>query len=130
MQPITPYLTINGADKALEFYQKAFGATDIFRHPGEDGRLFHARMTINGGIVMMEPPHSAALAQVWRDSLQLDLPVAMASPSLLSGDSPLGRVRGVPTLLTLDRRGRLVTRREGALTQAQIVECLTLADAQ
>src|SRR4026209_2088976 len=45
-QPIWPYLTINGADKALEFYQKAFGATDIFRHPGEDGRLFHARMTI------------------------------------------------------------------------------------
>ena len=30
MQPITPYLTINGADKALEYDQKAFGATDIF----------------------------------------------------------------------------------------------------
>ena len=58
MQPITPYLTINGADKALEFYQKAFGATDIFRHPGEDGRLFHARMTINGGIVMMSDDYS------------------------------------------------------------------------
>jgi hypothetical protein len=49
MQTISPYLTINGAEKALEFYQKAFGATDIFRHPDEDGkRLFHARMTING----------------------------------------------------------------------------------
>jgi PhnB protein len=58
MQPITPYLTINGADKALEFYQKAFGATDIFRHPGEDGRLFHARMTNNGGIVMMSDDYS------------------------------------------------------------------------
>ena len=58
MQPITPYLTINGADKALEFYQRAFGATDIFRHPGEDGRLFHARMTINGGIVMMSDDYS------------------------------------------------------------------------
>ena len=58
MQPITPYLTINGADKALEFYQRAFGATDIFRHSGEDGRLFHARMTINGGIVMMSDDYS------------------------------------------------------------------------
>lgn len=59
MQPITPYLTINGAEKALEFYQKAFGATDIFRHPDEDGkRLFHARMTINGGTVMMSDDYS------------------------------------------------------------------------
>jgi PhnB protein len=59
MQPITPYLTINGADKALEFYQKAFGATDIFRHPDQDGkRLFHARMTIKGGTVMMSDDYS------------------------------------------------------------------------
>lgn len=58
MQPITPYLTINGADKALEFYQQAFGATDIFRHPDKDGRLFHARMVINGGTVMMSDDYS------------------------------------------------------------------------
>src|SRR5438874_1915193 len=38
---------------------KAFGATDIFRHPDEDGkRLFHARMTINGGTVMISDDYS------------------------------------------------------------------------
>ena len=58
MQPITPYLTVNGADKALEFYQQAFGATDIFSHPDKDGRLFHARMVINGGTVMMSDDYS------------------------------------------------------------------------
>jgi hypothetical protein len=84
----------------------------------------------NAGVVMMEPPRSAALAQVWRDSLRLDLPVAMASPSLLAGESSLGRVNGVPTLVALDRRGRLVARREGALSEAQIVECLKLADGR
>jgi hypothetical protein len=84
---------------------------------------------VNAGVVMMEPPQSAALAQVWRDSLNLDLPVAMASPSLLSGDGPLGRVAGVPTLVVLDRRGRLVTRREGALSRAQIEDCARLGDA-
>jgi hypothetical protein len=83
---------------------------------------------LNAGVVMMEPPQSAALAQVWRDSLRLDLPVAMASPSLLSGESSLGRIAGVPTLLVLDRRGRLVTRREGALSRAQIEECARLGD--
>ncbi len=83
---------------------------------------------VNAGVVMMEPPQSAALAQVWRDSLRLDLPVAMASPSLLSGESQLGRIAGVPTLVVLDRRGRLVTRREGALGRAQIEDCASLGD--
>jgi hypothetical protein len=82
----------------------------------------------NAGIVMVEPPRSAALAQVWRDSLGLNLPVAMASATLLAGESQLGRIAGVPTLVVLDRRGRLVVRREGALTQAEIEECLRQAD--
>lgn len=30
MQTITPYLTVKGAAAALEFYRKAFGASDIF----------------------------------------------------------------------------------------------------
>lgn len=83
----------------------------------------------NAFVVMMEPPRSAALAQVWRDSLELNLPVAMASPSLLAGEGSLGRVNGVPTLVVLDRRGRVVLRREGVLTRAQLDECLSLADA-
>ncbi|HXK20108.1 MAG TPA: TlpA family protein disulfide reductase [Polyangiaceae bacterium] len=82
----------------------------------------------NAAIVMMEPPHSAPLAQVWADSIGLKLPVAMATPSLLAGDSQLGRVAGVPTLIVLDRRGRLVAKNEGALTREQISECLARAD--
>jgi hypothetical protein len=84
----------------------------------------------NAAVVMMEPPQSAALAQVWRDSLKLELPVAMASPSLLAGEGSLGRVHGVPTLLVLDRGGRVVARREGALSEAQIIECLKQADGR
>lgn len=83
----------------------------------------------NGAIVMLEPPKSAPLAQVWADSLGLDLPIAMASPSLTSGDSQLGRIEGVPTLLVLDRRGRLVARRDGAQTREQIAALLAQADA-
>jgi hypothetical protein len=85
---------------------------------------------VNAAVVMMEPPQSAALAQVWRDSLRLDLPVAMASPSLLAGESALGPIHGVPTLLVLDRRGRLVTRREGALGKAEIQACARQGDAR
>ncbi len=82
----------------------------------------------NGAIVMMEPPHSAPLAQVWADSIGLKLPVAMATPSLMAGESQLGRVAGVPTLIVLDRQGRLVAKSEGALTREQIRQCLTAAD--
>jgi len=51
---VNPYLTIDGAAKAIEFYKKAFGATETHRMAAEDGkRLMHAEIAINGGIVMM-----------------------------------------------------------------------------
>lgn len=82
----------------------------------------------NAAIVMMEPPRTAPLAQVWADSIGVKLPIAMASPVLLAGESQLGRIVGVPTLLVLDRRGRLVARSEGATNRATIAEALTRAD--
>lgn len=84
----------------------------------------------NGAIVMFEPPRAAPLARVWADSIGLKLPIAMASQSLLSGESQLGRITGVPTLLVLDRRGRLRSRNEGALKREEIEACLRQADAR
>lgn len=84
----------------------------------------------NAAIVMMEPPHSAGLAQVWADALDLKWPIAMASQTLLAGESPLGHIAGVPTLIVLDRRGRLIAKSEGALGREAIRECLTRADAR
>jgi len=84
----------------------------------------------NVAIVMMEPPHSAGLAQVWAESLSLKWPIAMASPTLLAGESPLGSISGVPTLIVLDRRGRIIAKSEGALGRDAIRECLKRADAR
>lgn len=84
----------------------------------------------NAAIVMMEAPQAASLAQVWADSIALKWPIAMASPSLVAGESQLGRINGVPTLIVLDRRGRLVAKSEGALGRDAIHECLTRADAR
>ena len=53
---ITPHLTIpsRGGQAAIEFYTRAFGATEIRRMPAEDGeRLMHAHLTINGASVML-----------------------------------------------------------------------------
>lgn len=50
--PIIPHLNIDGATAAIDFYVRAFGATELARVPAEDGkRLLHAALLINGGHV-------------------------------------------------------------------------------
>jgi PhnB protein len=43
---VTPHLVVEGAAEAMDFYKKAFGAEEICRMPGPDGRLMHAAMKI------------------------------------------------------------------------------------
>jgi PhnB protein len=43
---VTPYLSIRGAARAIEFYKKAFGAAEVMRMPGPDGKLGHAEIRI------------------------------------------------------------------------------------
>jgi PhnB protein len=50
---MTPYLIIDGAAKAIEFYTKAFGATELLRLPGPGGKLGHAEIKIGDSILMM-----------------------------------------------------------------------------
>jgi PhnB protein len=54
---VTPYLYIKGAAKALEFYKKAFGAVELFRMAGPDGRIGHAEMKIGDSMIMMADEH-------------------------------------------------------------------------
>lgn len=92
--------------------------------------LARHRPLANGAIVMMEAPRAAELARVWADSISVKLPIAMASPTLMSGDSELGRIVGVPTLVVLDRSGRLRARLEGAVTREELDQALHKADAR
>jgi uncharacterized glyoxalase superfamily protein PhnB len=44
---LTPHLIVKGADKAIEFYKKVFGAEEITRLPGPDGKsIMHAALQI------------------------------------------------------------------------------------
>ena len=49
----TPYLFIQGAAAAIEFYQKAFGATERVRMAGPDGKIGHAEIQIGDSIIML-----------------------------------------------------------------------------
>ena len=50
---VTPYLIIKGVAEALEFYKKAFGAIELMRMPGPDGRIGHAEIRIGDSAIMM-----------------------------------------------------------------------------
>jgi PhnB protein len=62
---VVPYLIVDGAMKAADFYQRAFGAETVFAHPVDDqGRTMHVHLYINGNSVMLSdafPEHGCAL---------------------------------------------------------------------
>ena len=61
---LAPHITCRDAAKAIEFYKKAFGAVELMRLPGPDGKLMHAAVQINGAMVMLndEMPEYGALS--------------------------------------------------------------------
>jgi PhnB protein len=50
---ITPYITVRGAAKAIEFYKQALGATEVMRFEMPGGVLGHAEIEIGGARVML-----------------------------------------------------------------------------
>ncbi|HUN80315.1 MAG TPA: VOC family protein, partial [Phycisphaerae bacterium] len=52
-ETVTPYLIIKGAGKAIEFYKKAFGATERGRFDGPDSRVGHAEISIGPSKIMI-----------------------------------------------------------------------------
>jgi PhnB protein len=60
----TPYLVARDAARAIDFYRKAFGATELMRMPGPDGRIMHAEMRIGDSVIMLadESPERGAIS--------------------------------------------------------------------
>jgi PhnB protein len=54
---VIPYLAIKGAADAIEFYKKAFGATELMRLAQPDGRIGHAELAIGDSRVMLADEH-------------------------------------------------------------------------
>jgi PhnB protein len=59
---VTPYLIVHDAAKALDFYKRAFGATEFFRMDGPGGKVAHAEIDIGDSRVMLadEAPEMGA----------------------------------------------------------------------
>ena len=50
---VTPYLIVSGASKALDYYKMAFGAKELMRFDGPDGKIAHAEMQIGDARLML-----------------------------------------------------------------------------
>jgi PhnB protein len=53
MHTVTPHLICGGAAEAIDFYKKAFGAEEVSRIPGPQGKLMHAMIRIGDSAIML-----------------------------------------------------------------------------
>jgi PhnB protein len=54
---MTPYLIVDGAAQAIEFYKKVFGATEKMRMPSPGGKVGHAELTLGDSMIMLADEH-------------------------------------------------------------------------
>lgn len=55
---VTPYLIVNGAERAIEYYKKVFGAIELMRMVGPDtDRIAHAEIRVGDSPVMLADEH-------------------------------------------------------------------------
>ena len=50
---VIPHLTVKGAARAIEYYTKVFGATELARFGMPDGSIMHATLKLGGGTLML-----------------------------------------------------------------------------
>jgi|SRR5579864_1629396 len=65
---ITPYITVKGADKLIDFLKKAFNAQERLRMPGPNGAIAHAEVQIGDSFLMLgeaSPQFPALPTQVY-----------------------------------------------------------------
>jgi PhnB protein len=74
---VTPYLMLDGAAAAIDFYKSALGAEEIGeRAKTDDGRIMNARIDVNGGsIMLMDPMREHGHPAVPHDGYNLHLQV-------------------------------------------------------
>ena len=57
---LTPYLAVDNAAEAIEYYKKAFGAKERLRMETPDGGIGHAELDIGDSLVMLSDPFPQA----------------------------------------------------------------------
>jgi PhnB protein len=64
---LTPYLAVDDASKAIEYYKRAFGATERARMEAPGGLIGHAELEIGDSVVMLSDMFPQASTRPPRD---------------------------------------------------------------
>ena len=73
---VTPYLSIKGANAALAFYKRAFGAEELVRMDMPDGRVAHAELQIGDSRIMLADEMADMADAVTKSPTSLGMPSA------------------------------------------------------
>jgi PhnB protein len=57
---VSPYLAVEDAARAMEYYAKAFGAKELSRMEAPGGKIGHAEMQLGGSRIMLSDPFPQA----------------------------------------------------------------------
>lgn len=71
-------------------------------------------------LVALQDRRDRELVEVYRKSLNVTFPVALADPATIAGGGPFGDVHSVPTIVLLDREGRILWRNVGLAKSDEI----------
>jgi PhnB protein len=58
---VVAHIYVEGAADAIDFYEKAFGAKELFRVAGKNGKIVHGEIAICGSVVMIGDPGDSDL---------------------------------------------------------------------
>ncbi|MBL6852148.1 MAG: VOC family protein [Alphaproteobacteria bacterium] len=60
---VVPHIYVDGAADAIAFYRRAFGAEELFRVTGYDGKILHAELAVAGSTIMLGDPDDKLTAE-------------------------------------------------------------------
>lgn len=62
---VTPFISVKGADKMLDFLKRALGAEEIMKMPGPGGAVLHAEVNIGNSRIMMSETMQGEPTRSW-----------------------------------------------------------------
>src|SRR5215469_16505350 len=60
---VTPYLVVNDAKAAIDFYRRAFGAKEVTKMDGPGGKIAHAELKIGDSMIMLSDEMPGGVAR-------------------------------------------------------------------
>ena len=75
---------------------------------------------VNYALVALHPRKEIVLVEAYVSALKVEFPVALGAPALMTAAGPFGEISAVPTIVVLDREGRIVWKHTGLAKAAEL----------